>query len=368
MIEWLATFVFLPSIFALWPKFSNLVDPSRAMFRSFTPKLLSQSMPRWGARLAVLAIVPASFVLSDVRLSFSVGDLFPSSHPLHRANETFKATRGWEAEVSLVFPKGKASESKIEALRNYSLIAKIEDMPGFLDDVAGEATGLDRELIEREVLNSSFADRLSSPQGPTRAIAYLRSTDVNDVVALQRFADDLCKDGSCYLTGDLIAYADFTRRVLTTLYESLFVSFGLVAAVLVFLAGWKRRRLIIPLIAASFWGPLLILIAIAVLHIQVDMVTVIVISTLVGLTGDNAILFLLSSRTDDLRDGIERRGQGSIQCNFLMAFSCLILLFSYFQPPRLLGVLLAAGLIASLFGDVWILKGLLRAKSEPKDG
>ncbi len=186
---------------------------------------------------------------------------------------------------------------------------------------------------------------------------------MNDVVAFQDFSDELCKDGSCHVTGDLIAFADFTRRVLRTLYESLFASLVLVALVIAFLTGWRRRALFIPLIASSFWGPAIIMIAIAVFDIQVNMVTVVVISMLVGLTGDNAILFLLSSRRDDLTDGIERRGQGSIQCNLLMALSCLILLLSYFQPPRTLGVLLAAGLIAALFGDVWILKGLL-AKRE----
>ena len=67
-----------------------------------------------------------------------------------------------------------------------------------------------------------------------------------------------------------------------------------------------------------------------------------------------------ASRRGGLGQGIELRGAASIQCSLLMAAATLIFLGSYFAHPRVFGLLLSAGLIASLVGDVWILKGLIR--------
>ncbi len=154
------------------------------------------------------------------------------------------------------------------------------------------------------------------------------SLAMTDVHVIARFG--LWAAHECSAAGSLVAYAEFAELIPRTLLESFLMSLGLVGAI-------------------------------AVLGIPANMMTCMFASVLVGLTGDNAIQFLLgASRRGGLEQGIELRGVASIQCSLLMASAALIFLGSYFVHPRVFGVLLSAGLIASLVGDVWILKGLIR--------
>jgi hypothetical protein len=98
---------------------------------------------------------------------------------------------------------------------------------------------------------------------------------------------------------------------------------------------------------------------IGIFRIKVNFLTCIFASTLVGLTGDNAIQFLLSSGNESLLSGMSQRGKASIVCGSIMAVSSLVFLGSYFVPPRIFGALLSAGFLMSMVGDFWLLKALL---------
>ena len=106
------------------------------------------------------------------------------------------------------------------------------------------------------------------------------------------------------------------------------------------------------------------LVAMATLKIEVNLMTCMFASVLVGLTGDNAIQFLMGSHMKngraDLASGIDGRGGASVICSLLMATAALFFLLSYFGPPRAFGLLLSSGLLAALFGDLWILRSLLK--------
>jgi len=80
---------------------------------------------------------------------------------------------------------------------------------------------------------------------------------------------------------------------------------------------------------------------------------------LVGLTGDNAIQFLVAGRGKALHTGILKGGGAALVSGFLMALSSLIFIGSYFIPPRTFGFLLMAGFFASTLGDYWLLRALL---------
>ena len=114
------------------------------------------------------------------------------------------------------------------------------------------------------------------------------------------------------------------------------------------------------MIISSFWGPAVLLCMIYLLDISINFVTCIIASTLVGLTGDNAIQFLFASNSDNLSDGILERGASSFYCSITMALCSLVFLGSYFDAPKTLGLMLAAGFILSYLGDVWLLKGLTK--------
>jgi predicted RND superfamily exporter protein len=115
------------------------------------------------------------------------------------------------------------------------------------------------------------------------------------------------------------------------------------------------------LVLASFWGPAVMLTMIYLCGISINFVTCIVASTLIGLTGDNAVMFMFQGR--EITEGIEDKGLGSFQTAIVMALCSLTFLFSYFEPPRMLGILLAGGFICALIGDIWVLKGLLKRKN-----
>ena len=91
-------------------------------------------------------------------------------------------------------------------------------------------------------------------------------------------------------------------------------------------------------------------------------------SVLVGLTGDNAIQYVAAGREGRLAEGIARRGGASIQVAVVMTVVSLAFLGSAFVPSRILGTLLGAGFLASLVGDLWILKALVGAREGERGG
>ena len=68
---------------------------------------------------------------------------------------------------------------------------------------------------------------------------------------------------------------------------------------------------------------------------------------------------MLGEHESTFQNGIDRRASGSIQTNCVMAGVSLFYLLSYFSPPRSFGIILALGLLVSLFGDLWLLKALI---------
>ena len=160
--------------------------------------------------------------------------------------------------------------------------------------------------------------------------------------------------------GDLIAYSDLATEIPKTLVDSMATSILLVGGVLGFIAiALRRTKHLLVMLLSSFWGPCLMVIMMAALNIPMDFLKCIFASTLVGLAGDNAIQYLYASHDDNLHEGIDAHGGASIQTALLMAFTCLLYLGSYFDPPKTFGLIMTAGLVAGLVGDLWLLNGLL---------
>jgi len=103
--------------------------------------------------------------------------------------------------------------------------------------------------------------------------------------------------------------------------------------------------------------------------VRVNFVTCVVVSILVGMTGDNTIQYILGSMDSDedpLMNGIKERSGGSVITTFIMMMCSTIFFFYYFEPPRVFGGLLIFGFLASLAGDLWLLQGLLPEKNLKK--
>ena len=215
-----------------------------------------------------------------------------------------------------------------------------------------------QKLVTREVEETPVARRFISDTGESRAMVYLKSTNSALVDGLRQKVKEICQ-GQCFLTGDVVAFSDFSQQFISTLFESFFLSLLLVSVVIAFLVQATGTRRLPVLLVSSFWGPVALLACFEIFGIEVNSVTCVVASTIVGLTGDNAIQFLFSGKKN-LIVGLEHMGGGSVQCSLVMGMASLAFLGSYFQPPRVLALLLFGGLLLSLFGDVFIFRTLLK--------
>jgi predicted RND superfamily exporter protein len=223
---------------------------------------------------------------------------------------------------------------------------------------------LARKMVQTEFEHSKFAERYLSSSRDERVILYLKTTNTQKLNELRSSVAHLCPEHECWVGGEIIAFADFSRSLIHTLFDSFFLSLVLVAIVLAYLAWASGKHHYFSLIIASFWGPAVILCLIYAFDLSINFVTCIIASTLVGLTGDNAIQFIFASKENSLEKGIEERGPSSLYCALTMGLCSLVFLGSYFEAPKVLGVLLAAGFFFSLIGDVWILNGLTPKKKE----
>jgi hypothetical protein len=152
-----------------------------------------------------------------------------------------------------------------------------------------------------------------------------------------------------------------------TLFSTLLISLrtSLIMVLLVLLVLWrgKKEAPLWPLLVSGFWGVAFILVLLAVSQFKLNFVTCVVLAILVGMTGDNAIHFLLGG--SDLEKGIEEKQGASVLTTTIMSLCCVVFFFFSFQPPRVLGILLIFGLWGSLAGDLWFLKSLV--KTSPKN-
>jgi predicted RND superfamily exporter protein len=366
-LEWVAIFLFLPSLASLWPRARHWTDPGRALFSGRVERLGRALPPRRLAFACLLAYVAAGAAFPKLTVSDAPVRIFPPDHPFRQALTYLKASRGWESDVSLLFPAGasrEANERVIERVRKLPGIVTFESPYASLEFVRRGLPPLSRELVGREFTQTELARRLSPDGGPARAILYLADTDLRAINRLAASVSEICARGECSLAGELIAYAEFANRVPRTLLESLVSSLLLVGGVLAALAfALGQARATPALLASSFWGAATMLVVLVVFGVRMNFLTCIFASVLVGLTGDNAVQFLFAARRRGLDLGLSERAGGSIQCTIVMAFASLLFLGSTFEPPRIFGWLLFAGLLASLGGDLWILRGLLPARA-----
>ncbi len=365
MLEWACVFLIVPSFMILFPSWQNWVRRERAWFYRVSQAVTLKSPPRGLARLSLLVFVGAGFAVQNFKLSQNPSEVFPRGHPFQQGMEYIKKTRGWVADASLVFEKNLNSLRRAEILATVAqdpLVTRTETYDQVEKFVSQNipAAPLTQDLVSDELKHSSFSERYNADSGEGRAILYLQTTDTEKLNQLREKVVRLCPQKECWLAGEFIGFADFSMALIHTLFDSLFLSLCLVALVIFYLTRATGKKYFWAAMLSALWGPAWMLVSIYLFGLSVNFVTCIVASTLVGLTGDNAIQYMFGGR--HLEKGIENRGIGSIQCAIIMALCCLTFTGSYFEPPRTLGILLSAGFIVSLLGDLWVLKALLKPK------
>lgn len=366
--EWIAVFLLVPAFMNRFPSWRKWVDVDKAFALAKTKRMVKRKPSLLFARFALLIFIFSFFSIKNFRLSQTPSEMFPKNHPYQKMIDYVRADRGWEAEASLYFSHGIPEERRLAVIDFVSRdksVEKIEHHRQAYDFITKKVNDpLARNMVQSEFEHSKFAERYLSSARDERAILYLKTTNTQKLNELRDSVEKLCPTHECWVGGEIIAFADFSRSLIHTLFDSFFLSLLLVGIVLIYLAWATRKPHYFSLIIASFWGPAVILCLIYAFDLSINFVTCVIASTLVGLTGDNAIQFLFASGDSALERGIEERGPSSLYCALTMGLCSLVFLGSYFEAPKILGVLLAAGFLFSLIGDVWILNGLTTSKRQ----
>ncbi len=203
---------------------------------------------------------------------------------------------------------------------------------------------------------------------------YVKSASLESIADLRKSIEvEICGQYQCRLVGEIVAYADFVRSVSETLFESLTSGLATIV-VLILLLAFVRLDLAVfvyvapRMIGSLLWGPMAMLTLLAMSQIALNMVTLICASVVVGMTGDNAIQFLYARRIksrSDLLMALSDRSEGAFVTAGLTAVASLVFLISYFDPPRVLGIMLFCCFFLSLIGDVFGLRLLMGNLKDP---
>jgi hypothetical protein len=313
-----------------------------------------------------IAIIPLA---SKLNINDSPENVFQDDHPISKTLNFYQSTRGWSATVDLLFHKNVSADftrNVIQELGSNSNIKQItnhiEVQDYFLSPV--KDTPSLKPVIQTSIENSNLYRKLSSDDY-YRSILHLKKYAVTDLLTLEKKITSLCPTRQCFLAGDYYSYSEFATRIPNTLLKSLALSLFLVLVVLIglyiVLTSKQERsfRTLSTIILSSMWGPAVVLLGVSLFQIEVNYVTCVFASVLVGLAGDNAVQYIFAG-THNLQEGIAKRSRATVQLAVLTVLLPLCFLFAYFNPTQVLGILFSLGAIAGLVGDLWILKGLLK--------
>jgi predicted RND superfamily exporter protein len=364
LIEWLIVFIVLPSVLRLFFNNKKWINHKKA-FR--LKKVANISMPKkiiW-AFLIPLIFVPYAF--HHINISDIPSKLFKENNPFRQSIEYLYQTRGFRGDISLVFnDRTKIIENKrvIQSLlenKEELLISKIDDPYDILEFYQQKIPLELHPTIEDGLKKSTQYQRFFF-ENKARAVIFLKDIEMKKIENIRHLIKNkICIHDECEVSGALVAYAEFSQKVPRTLIDSFILSLLLVFLVLIYLAyATNNLKKLFSLTLSSFWGVSLTIILISLLGVRINFVTCVVISILVGMTGDNTIQYILAGYKSNLSNGIDIRSEASIVNTLIMIICSLVFLLFYFEPPTTFGLLLVFGLLSSLVGDFWILKGMLK--------
>ncbi len=360
-LEWVVLFLFLPAALSLFPSWQTWVDCERAWQPKVTG-LLDFRPRRWLTAMALLILPLSLWATHQLRISDSPERLLPANSQPRKDLSVIEKTRGWRAEVSLVFKNAddvRFNNQIISVVSHWPLVVQIEDIYKVREFMTSHLSAPMRNYMTDLIDQNTLGHRLGPNGAETRAIVYLKNLDIVDVNLMRQQVSKICPNRECWLAGSLVTYGELGERVLGTLYSSLGVSLVLVLGILTFLALAIQPRALIPLAISSLWGPAALLVVFAVFQLPIFYITSMIASIIVGLAGDNAIQFLFYSGSGrGMQKSVSKMGSAAFLVAFFMICESTAFFFGYFEPMRLLGLMMMIGIGLAFLGDVWILRGL----------
>jgi len=370
VIEWVVTFTIIPAILSFKKQDYLWVNPKKIISLIQINKLSAFKLPKVITYILLLTYLLIPTSLNNLNISDVPLELFEKNNPYRIGMNYLESSRGYTGDVSLIFSNfNRETENKtlLKKLESHPNVVKIESPYTMIEYLTNGLTESHSRVVKRSLRSSPNYKRLIS-EPDARAIIYLKSTDLRSINEFSAYVNNsLCKKGSCSLSGLHVAYSDFALEVPKTLIRSFIISLVIVFLILLILSYVVKKIPLFKLFVTSFWGVSIVICLISLFQIKINFITCVVISTLVGLTGDNAIHFILNRlKGMDLNEGVLEKSNASVLTAIVMAISSLTFIFSYFNPPKVFGVLLFAGFLLSLLGDLYMLKSIMSNKGPQK--
>lgn len=362
-LEWFILFFILPALMKEFKVFRNWVNSDKAFKLSPLKKSTKMLNPRFWLSTVIIMIPLGIFSIKHLNFYDEPALMLEKNDPFSIDVDKLKKTFNWESNVSLVFESSVSRDRKkdiLQAIKANPLVSKIDSSEEVLKFLFDQSHHEVDNLIQLEFLELAKPKRYFSENGRERSLLFLNSSDINKTKSLIKDVKSLCPNRECFVAGSLIAYTDFVASVAETLIESLSVSLILVISIITLLMIAKGTPNIIMTNAAILWGPFLVFFILYLFNIPINMVTSVCAAVFIGLAGDNVIQFILASNKNEIIDGMDSRFTGAIGTSLMMAIGTLALLFSYFHPPKTLGIIFSVGFIVCFIGDYWVLKSCLK--------
>ncbi len=357
MIEWSLVFFVLPAACKLLPRLDYLAWKGNTFLPKRFRAIGNYQPSKKIVFVLTLPLLLIFFTYDKANINYTPFDMFPADHPLVQFRDYIKTHRGFEGDVSLVFNHENltAEDSElIEKVADHPLIEFHKNPYKIIKNLLPQDTdeGLNR-LIESEISNTKSLEDFQQ-NGKSRALLFIKEYDIKSLEAITAHANKICQ-GRCYLSGEVVAFKDYALSMLNTLYSSFIFSLLSVSVLLALLSIAVSGKVFWPLILSSIWAPLMLLISVSLFEIKINVVTCLALNLMIGLSGDNAVQFLLFDRKGRWKRGHEQLRPVGLMIITTIALISLILLLSQFRTARILSGLMEFGAVLMLVGDLWIL-------------
>lgn len=371
VIEWCVVFLLYPSAIKLYPKIFELGSPRSWIVRHAQNRWVFQKLAKPLSFGLLSFYILGLFASTRLNVSGSPKEMFPPSHFFAHSMQVLRNHFSWEDRAELWVPSHRSESEKaslLESLRKDSNVLEIVAPQALLEEASAllPANAELRSLTTRLIEGRPFWNEWRSPEGNERWEIYIKETQHHDMIGMVSRLRTLCESYGCKVVGPAVIQADFAEHVPQDLLKSMSSTLAVVFLLVLVLVVHRLRsqpreerwRVASALILGSFWAPFVIMSGFAFLGLRVNFLACLFLGVLIGMTGDNCIQFIYSSKRFNFEDSLRQRGQAAFLLSVALALCCAIYLGSSFESPRTYGLALGIGILVSYIGDNWIARSL----------
>lgn len=362
ILEWFVIFFVLPAILrVLGLKNYKWCKREKSYFQNFTLKLTKFTPSLTLTRVLITVGILSALSFKLINFNDHPEKKFEKTHPHQQYSDYLYKNFNSQGMIYLYFPISNQ-------LKEEEIIAKIKTDPNILrtqtpwnilnyyaKDLPPKISDLVRSEMQTTSLYTKFFNKKSS-----RSVLYLKQIEqvkLNKTITNIKY---ICQN-FCEPIGELVTYNEFSHEVTKTLFEGFLLSLFVVAVIIFSTCTVLKIKEKWKILISVIWCPFVLIGVLAALQIPINLVTSIVGSIFIGLTGDNAVQYIFSAaqENNNLKVGMDKRSIPSLQLAITCILSCFFFTKFTLLPLREVGIILMIGFILITIGDFYILKGLI---------